>query len=166
VKIVTEGTSRIVFVFDDFVVKFPWLPVFRLIKIMLRENKSGTLNQRIKQKWTHPAIVCYLLMVFYILMSNRREYLFYKRYKKQSFLMPTKGFLFGHIIIQPRGEVLSWRMRCWQETYKKIIRLEIKNKDCEKPENFSLVKNKVVIHDYGNIDTQNFLISTKFLTPE
>ncbi len=161
-KVVTEGTSRIVFVFEDFVVKLPWLNIVRAIKSLFNDTKSGVLNNKIKSKVKYPTLIAWLIIPIHVLCSNLREYAFYKKYKHEKVLMPTKAFLFGNIIIQPRGAVLSKRMERWKKFYRKIKETGVVDKDLENPRNFSIFMGKIVMHDYGNYETQHFLVNQGF----
>jgi len=157
-KIVTEGISRLVFVFSDFVIKVPWINLRLQISTFLRHKRAGTLADKIREKKSDPSRPLSLLRLpFHVLGSNRREYLFYQKHRKEILLMPTKGFFFGHILVQPRGQVLSKRMRRWKRIYRRVKSLGVNQGDLINPRNFSLIMGRVVLHDFGNIHSQDVL---------
>jgi hypothetical protein len=158
-KIVTEGVSRLVFVFSDFVVKIPWLNIVKLVISALKHRRNGTLPDKFLRyrSDSQSTLLLVLMLPFRILASNRLEYLFYQKHRHDKCLMPTKGLLWGYIIIQPRGEVLSGRMRRWKRICRRIKSLGIKQGDLINPRNFSLLSGEVVLHDFGNIQSQDVM---------
>lgn len=161
-KVSTEGASRLVFIFSDFVVKVPWINLTRLIQRILKHRREGTLTTKIRQRSDPSRPITILMIPLRILWSNRREYLFYQEHKRENILMPTKGFFFGHILVQPRGEVLSRRMRRWKRICNRIKALKINQGDLINPRNFSIIMGRVVLHDFGFQESQEVLMTVGF----
>lgn len=161
-KIITEGMSRIVFVFKDTVVKIPWINFFKMIRCFLLHKKGGSLNEKAKRFHSNKvlAIFCYL---FYTLSANRREYLYFKKHlDEKSLLRVSKGFMFGYIIIQPKGDVLNRTNPRWKTLLSKLMKMGINNIDLLTPSNFCIFNGEIKLLDYGSDTTQEVLNTLGF----
>ncbi len=161
-KIVTQGLSRLVFIYRDSAIKIPWINFFLLIKCFLKYKDEGIFDEK-ANRYGENKILAIPRYIFYILSSNRREYLYFKKHKDEEALLPiTKAYLFGYIIIQPKGNVLNSSNPRWGKFLKKIIKRGIKNVDFFKPENFCEFNGLIKMLDYGSDQTQEILDSHGF----
>ncbi len=156
-KIITQGLSRLVFIHGDYAIKIPWINFVLLIKCFLKYKDEGIFNEK-ANRYGKNKILSIPFYIFHILSSNRREYLYFKKHQEEETLLPViKAFLFGYIIIQPRGNVFNSSNPRWVKFLKKIIKREIKSIDFLKPENFCEFNGLIKMLDYGNDQTQEIL---------
>ena len=135
-KIVTQGLSRIVFIYGDYSIKIPWIIFVILIKCFSKYKNTNKINERIN-RYGKNKILAIFRYIFCILSSNRREYLYFKEHKNEESLLPViKIFLFGYIIVQPKGDVFNHSNPRWIKFLKKIIKRGVNDIDFLKPENF------------------------------
>ena len=161
-KIVTSGMSRIVFIYKDTVIKFPWINFLKMIRCFLKYKKQGIFDQKAKN-FHRNKILAVFVYFFTIITANRREYLYYKKYSKEETLLPvTKAFLFGFVIVQPRGEVLNGKEQRWKALSKKLKGIDDTNFDLQDPGNFCVFGGRVRLLDYANPSTQKVLNSAGF----
>ncbi len=161
-KIITTGTSRIVLVYKDIAIKFPWINFFKLYRDFCRARKNGTVSKKIGRHHKNKviAVIKYFL---HLLTANRREYLYYKNNPTEESLLPViKSFMFGYIIIQPKGEVLSAVNPRWEKCRQKLQNKGIDDFDLLEPMNFCIFKGKVTLLDYASVVTQSALNSCGF----
>ena len=156
-KIVTEGLSRIVFVFDNTVIKIPWINFFKMIKCFIKYKKDGIFNKKSKRFHSNKILGIFYYL-FYIISSNRREYLYFKKHPKEKSLLPIlKSFMFGYIIIQPRGDVLNSTNPRWNVFLLKLTKMKIDNIDLLTSSNFCIFNGSIKLLDYGSDLTKNAL---------
>ncbi len=156
-KIVTQGLSRLVFIHGDYAIKIPWINFVKLIECFLRYEKEGVFNKKAK-RYGENRILALFNYIYYILSSNRREYLYYKKHQNEKHLVPIiRAFLFGLIIIQPKGKVLSHSHIRWKNLLGKITEKGIKHVDLVKPENFCEFNDDIRLLDYAGTETQYML---------
>lgn len=156
-KIITQGRSRLVFIYEDYAIKIPWINLFLFIKCFIEYKKEGILNEK-ANRYGKNKILAIPIYLFHVLSSNRREYLYYIKHKDEEVLLPIiKSFLFGYIIIQPKGNVFNSCNLRWKKFLKKLIKKGIKHIDLVKPENFCEFNGFIRILDYGNDQTQEIL---------
>lgn len=156
-KIITQGLSRLVFICGDYAVKIPWINFILLVKIFLKYRNEGIFNEK-ANRYGKNKIVTIPIYILHILSSNRREYLYFKKNKNEESLLPViKSFLFGYIIIQPRGNVFSHSNPRWIKFVKIIIKRGVKEIDLIKPENFCEFNGLIMLLDYGGDRTQEIL---------
>ena len=156
-KIVTQGLSRLVFIYGDYAIEIPWINFVLLIKCFLKYKDEGIFNEK-ASRYGKNKIFAVPRYLFHIISSNRREYLYFKKHKNEDSLLPViKAFLFGYIIIQPKGNVFNSSNPRWIKFLKKIIKRGIKQIDFIKPENFCVFNGSIKMLDYGNDQTQEIL---------
>lgn len=156
-KIVTQGLSRLVFIYGDYAIKIPWINFILLFKYFSHYKNEGIFNTKVKQ-YGDNKILAIPRYIFYILSSNRREYLYFKKNKDKECLLPIiKSFLFGYIIIQPKGNVFNSHNPRWANFLKKIILRDVSSIDLIKPENFCEFNNSIKLLDYAGNQTQYIL---------
>jgi hypothetical protein len=156
-KIITQGLSRLVFIYGDYAIKIPWINFVLLIRCFSKYKDGGIFNEKIN-RYGKNKLLAVLRCIFHVLSSNRREYLYFKKHKNEETLLPIiKAFLFGYIIIQPKGNVFSASNPRWIKFLKKIIKKGIKEIDFLKPENFCEFNGLIKMLDYGNNQTQEIL---------
>ncbi|MDD3662535.1 MAG: hypothetical protein PHT84_01580 [Candidatus Pacebacteria bacterium] len=156
-KIITQGLSRLVFIYGDYAIKIPWINFVLLIKCFLKYKNEGIFEKKASRYGNNKimAIPCY---IGHILSSNRREYLYFKKHQNEEALLPViKTFLFGFIIIQPKGNVFTSSNPRWLKFLKKNTSRGITDVDLTKPENFCEFNGLVRLLDYGNDQTQEIL---------
>ena len=156
-KIITQGLSRLVFIYGDYAIKVPWINFVILIKCFLKYKNEGIFNEK-TNLYGKNKILAIPHYIFYVLSSNRREYLYFKKHKNEETLLPIiKAFMFGCIIIQPKGNVLTPSNPRWIKFLKKIIKRGVNNVDLIKPENFCEFNGLIKMLDYGSNQTQEIL---------
>jgi|GEM_PF-2317575 len=156
-KIITQGLSRLVFIYGDYAIKIPWINFVLLIKCFLKYKEEGAFRDK-ANRYGKNKLLAIPRYLFHVLSSNRREYLYFKKHKNEEVLLPIiKVFLFGYIIIQPKGNVFSPSNPRWIKFLKKIIKKRIKQIDFLKPENFCEFNGLIKMLDYGNDQTQEIL---------
>lgn len=161
VKIVTEGMSRIVFIYKDIAIKFPWINVSKIVRGFLKHRKQGTFDIKIR-RFHKNKVLAALIYVYYTLTANRREYLYSKKHSKEETLIPiAKVFFFGLIVIQPRVEVLNGSEQEWKVLSEKLERANA-NADLLNPRNFCVLSGRIRLIDYAYPVTQRFLDSVGF----
>lgn len=165
-KINTNGLSRLVFVFENHVVKVPWVNLLLLFNIYLSHKKKGLVDGRL-QRYHKNKIIAFIIVLFNCFVSalsaNRREYLYYKKYKNELSLLPIRGYLMGNIIIQPRAEVCKETDPRWKNFLSKLREREIDERaDLSKAMNFCVYNNQIRLLDYGNIIAQELLSTRGF----
>jgi len=115
-----NGDTRLVFVFDKYVVKVPRM-------FSKPNNKFYGKVISFLNGWT----------------ANRNEYIWHKS-NLYGYLCPIKySFLFSLIIIMPKAEPLS------EYIYKNIRKRKFGGYE-HKQDSYGLLNNKIVIVDYGN----------------
>jgi hypothetical protein len=158
-KIITNGLSRIVFIFGDYAVKIPWINLYKLIKVLIKNKEEGNFEKKASQ-YGKNRIISIFTYFLYVILANRREYLFYLEHKNEKNIVPIiKIFLWGLIIVQPKANKLS---ELEIKKLKKIKKMGIEDTDLLDPENFGNLKGKVVLLDYASKITQKILILYKF----
>lgn len=160
-KIVTQGLSRLVFICGNYAIKIPWVNFVALTRVLIKSTKEKTFNEKRNRfgKSVTSSIVRY---IFYILSSNRREFLFFKENKDKECLLPIiKTFFYGYIVIQPRGRVLKGTDSKWKKLLKKVEG-KVNNIDLLKPENFCEFNGKIRLLDYASTTTQYELTKINF----
>ena len=156
-KIITQGLSRLVFIYGDYAIKIPWINFVILIKCFLKYKNEGIFNEKASH-YGKNKILAIPRYIFYILSSNRREYVYFEKHKNEETLLPIiKVFLFGYIIVQPKGNVFKSSNPRWIKFLKKIIKRGINNVDLIKPENFCEFNGFIKLLDYAAEDTQEIL---------
>jgi hypothetical protein len=154
VKISTEGSTRVVFIFDKLVVKLPWINFSRLFKSFLKQKKERVANERVQQFHQNKLLAPFVFL-FNIVLANRRECVYFKRHSKVGFLLPTTGFLFGLIVIQPRGYVLD--ESTWKRIHERLKTYQGVDSCLLKSENYCTWNGKVYLLDFGSHLTQKSL---------
>ena len=156
-KIITTGLSRLVIIHKDNAIKIPWLNILAIVKSYRRNKREGKLGEKINRFGGNKVLVIYNY-ILYVLNSNRREYLYYTKNKDKEYLLPIKKtFLFGHILIQPKGNVLREQNQNWKKIVKKIKRACIDHIDLLKPDNFCVSNGRIKLLDYANKETQKII---------
>ena len=165
-KINTNGLSRLVFVFENHVVKVPWVNLFLLFKIYLSHKNKGLIDKKL-QRYHENKIIASVIVLFNCfvncLYSNRREYLYYQKYKNELSLLPIEGYLMGNIIVQPKAEVCRETDLRWKNFLLKIKERDIDERaDLSKAINFCVYNNEIKLLDYGNKMAQEVLSTRGF----
>jgi hypothetical protein len=133
-----------------------------LFKCFLKYKKEKTTKEKIN-RFHHNMAIAILKVLCHILSANRREYLYFKKHPREKSLLPiTKAFLFGYIIIQPRGDVLNEISPKWKKLLTKLTKKGVNNIDLLTPENFCIFSNEIKLLDYGSDLTQQELDSLGF----
>jgi len=165
-KINTNGLSRLVFIFENHVVKVPWLNLFLLFKIYLSNKNKGLVGKKLGRYHENKVFALAILLFKCLvdsLSSNRREYLYYKKYKNEESLLPIKGYLMGNIIVQPRAEVCKETDLRWKNFLSKLRERDIDDRaDLSKAMNFCVYNNSIKLLDYGNRIAQEVLSTRGF----
>lgn len=165
-KINTDGLSRLVFIFENHVVKVPWVNLFLLFNIYLSHKKKGLVDGRL-QRYHNNKIIAFTIILFNCFVSalsaNRREFLYYKKHKNEPSLLPIKGYLMGNIIVQPRAEVCKENDLRWKNFLSKMREREIDERaDLTKAMNFCIYNNQIKLLDYANKVAQEVLSARGF----
>jgi hypothetical protein len=156
-KIITQGLSRLVFIYGDYAIKISWINIPRMILCLLQDKKDGVFNEKAK-RFGKNKILAIPNYLFHILSSNRREYLYFKKHKDEEVLLPiVKAFLFVYIIIQPKGNVFNSSNPRWIQFVNKIIQRGMNHVDFLKPENYCEFNGLIKMLDHGNDQTQKVL---------
>jgi len=147
-KIVTNGLSRIVFLYKDKAIKVTWINFPKLIKVF--KNRKRNVDKNI--------FIDIFKIIWRILLANRREYLYFKKHSNEKFLLPiNKVFLFGFITVQPKAEVCHLLDLKWQQLLQKFRKEKIHDSDLLTPENFCTHNGILKLLDYGSKRTQEEL---------
>lgn len=142
------GSTRCVFVFKDFVIKFPRLRVYLFFVRLFKHTKEKNVVNKIKQ---HRIGIAYLFNFFTQgVKANFREYRYSKKHPKDPEIIPVQGLFYGLILIQPRGQEFLESRRKWKRRLKRLKKLGVTDPDMLVSHNYSLWFEKLRLHDYGN----------------
>lgn len=163
-RIVTTGMSRIVFVFKDVAVKFPWINFIVVLRSYFKHKKNGVAKAKLT-RFHKNKMVAAVILLGYIFCSNRREYLYWKRHPDDNFIHPVlKSYLYGFIIVQQRAAVCNASQPQWKKFVSNIQKIGVDNIGLLQPENFGILQGELKLLDYGSDLTQNVLQSAPFKT--
>lgn len=156
-KIVTQGLSRLVLVFEDFVVKLPWINPIKLCRAAKKCKTGGSRNGK-RYRFHNNFFLACIIAPFHILSANRREYKYYRKNSHERNILPiTKAYFFGFILVQPKAEVLGINNIRWKKLFKKLLSFGINDVDLLTPENYGIFYGELKLLDYGNDLTQGVL---------
>lgn len=146
---VSQGRTRTVLIFENFVVKLPRIYLWRAIKVLWYAVTNGVLL-----KYLQYDIDTYCSPrrhIFKGIWENWQEFCLYRR-SRLSILVPTWFSLFGIVNIQKKVEMTTineltlWCQLC-EMTNNEVW---ADNHTFANPNNFSDVAGKLMIVDYGN----------------
>lgn len=161
-----KGSNRVVFVFPSLgiAIKFPFIHLFETIYTVIKH----IIHLRFSHIWVEAFIsadneVCwgYRRALFYGIIVNWREFLFFRR-ERSSFLLPTYFSFFGLFNVQKAGEsCLISGMDLWLQFLEFTERGVLEaGHHFQNPENFCINNGELKILDYGDKNTQ--LVVTKY----
>lgn len=149
------GTTRIVFVFTNFVVKMPLIPAFYFFQSLFRNLKNGTVQKRVDYHNIGPGFMVRFFLRGFI--ANYLEWKYCIRNRNDKRIIPVYGLFYGLIIIQPKGHNFLTSGVRWKRKLKRLIFLGVKDEDLLVAHNYSLWKGEILLHDYGSKRTQEEL---------
>ena len=145
-----KGTTRIIIIFKNFVVKLPIIHFRRAIRSIWVNFRRGYLLECLS--WDIYALFSPRRLLFRGILENWREFCYYFR-SRSPFLVPTYFSLFGIINFQKRGEKTKNEYEnLWHQLYY-ITNGEIRvdSHTFENSDNFCDEDGNLMIVDYGNI---------------
>lgn len=152
--VIKHGSTRVVWIFPNFAVKFPKTEVKKLCKIIwkFRNNRSWLKLIFTAKGRQFPFTVNWFLMKGFL--DNWSEYMFYLRNKKSPFIFPTYFSFFGIFNITPIGKELQT-----EPTF--FLGSTFNNKDKHhfaKSNNFCTYQGRTCMWDYGDSLTQSVIL--------
>jgi hypothetical protein len=161
--VVKYGTSRIVWIFPKFAVKFPKMDIKKLCKLIWGNRKSWTWVKIFltSKSDSFPVTLPHIVKV---LLENWSEYIFFLKNRNLPFLFPTHFSFFGFFNITPIGENLLEEFHDpfinKKNPYVGFINVIFLQKDLHhfyNYENFCRYKGRICIRDYGSTITQEII---------
>lgn len=151
---VRYGTTRVVWVFPWFAVKFPKVEIKKLCKIIWKLRKKPFWLKIIffQKSDQYPFTVHYFLTKGFL--NNWSEFVFYQRNKKSPFIFPTYFSFFGIFNITPIGEELKKQPSFFRtSTFKNMDRHHF-----VKASSFCTYQGRTCMWDYGDPLTQSVIL--------
>lgn len=151
---IKKGGTRIIFVFHKYVIKIPrikWILIFKIIiKHLFSKDPFGIVEDHSHKLFF--VVKSYILVGFF---ANMRESKYSKNNKTENDpLLKAKSLFFGFIEIQEKGQSLySKNNPKWKKLKTMFRKNKIRDYDSLSHTNFSLVNNKIYMHDYGGPTT-------------
>ncbi len=147
------GGTRVVLVLPYFVIKIPrirpLLGLWRLGKRLFKKELVARLKELEQPR--QKILKRYFLEGF---IANRQELAYYKAHRNSPGISPVYMACFGLIEIQRRGRAITAENSQWKKLLSLFKRNEFDEKtDLLRFQNFSILKGKIRIHDYGNEHT-------------
>jgi hypothetical protein len=150
---IKKGGTRIVMVFEKFVIKIPRIKIFMILGLVVKHLLHKKLNENVEGH-NHKlgfVVISYLLVGF---MANAREYILSKKIKQDdSRLLRVKWSIYGLLEVQEKGEALYKNHPKWKAVKQLMRKAKIKDYDALTWKNYSLHNNQVCLHDYGGQTT-------------
>jgi len=154
------GTSRLVFLVGEKAIKVAiFRPLRTLYRIITFPFTGKSNRKRFHKKYGNIfciAIIKYAIFGFY---ANKIEYKFYIEHKDDPRIVPTiKMYAFGLVVIQMRGLDVSPETFQTRNPFKNIPNLDYQEVNIHYQ--FCEIDNKILLADYGHIETCKFLQET------
>ncbi len=149
---ITSGGTRIVLVCSSFVIKIPRFKILRAIRQLFVHTTNKQVKKRL-QKFDENVIRAGLKYIFAGLIANRLECYYSKKHPTSKSIMPVRGYLYGLIVVQPRGEVLPKNHPRWIKTMLFLHKNGFKETESSEAFNFCLFKGTMRLLDYGKLTT-------------
>jgi hypothetical protein len=145
------GSTRAVFIFNSFVLKFPIVRLHLALRQFWHLLRDGGLREH-WQRWTSRNMGTLPFILFSSTIINWQEYCFWHT-TKMPILAPTYFSFFGLFNIQQRVKPVEQ-----EEYYGRLDSAEIKSADCRgtalhefmSEENFGWLEDRLVMVDYGS----------------
>ncbi len=147
------GTTRFVFLIGNTAYKWPIIPIFLFLKRLHKHTMKGDVNETIN-KHGSSFVFRYLLRGF---TSNYLEYKYSKENPRKEDIIPST-LIWGFIIKQPRGHRFSIHQQGWKNILCKLAEKEIKDPELLNEKNYSVYRDRIRLHDYGNPGTADNLL--------
>jgi hypothetical protein len=152
--VVKHGSTRVVWIFPKFAVKFTKVEMKKLCKIIWKFRKNKQMLKIIfkSKSPSFPWTLYYFLTKGFL--DNWGEYMFYLRNKKSPFIFPTYFSLFGIFNITPIGKEL-------EKNPLFFLGSTFKNEDKHhfaKSTNFCIYQGRTCMWDYGDSLTQSVIL--------
>ncbi|MFA6325176.1 MAG: hypothetical protein WCX46_03040 [Candidatus Paceibacterota bacterium] len=151
------GSTRVVLIFSNFVIKIPRVRVLRLFTRVIETNQNGSLKRKSRlysKKNLFIAVARYLLEG---IKANRKEYFYFKKNKNNKELLPATLLVFGIIEIQKRGNVLKETSFLWKRIFVLLRRRSLHTISSFKACNFCIFQERLKILDYADEETIELL---------
>jgi len=147
------GSTRIVLIFSEFVIKLPRVRVIRLLTRAIETKQDGSLkikSKRYSKKNIFIAVARYLLEG---VKANRKEYFYFQNNKNKMELIPSTLLILGIIEIQNTGDVLEENSFLWRRIFILLKRSNLHNIPSLKACNFCIFNKRINILDYADDET-------------
>lgn len=154
--LIKSGRTRVVFIFDNIVIKVPRIPLVSFFSQLLKHSKENTLQHKINTlRIDHLFILRYFLMGFF---ANRTEYRYSKKNPLKKGIIPINTMILGCILIQPTGIAIDESDKRWKRFHRRLMKKNIPQEaDVHRSHNYSRWKNRICLHDYGSPFTTRYL---------
>ncbi len=148
---ISFGSSRIVFIFSHSAIKIPRIRILYPLRRFLEHRKNKRVGIELEKFGPNivMATLNYFLVGFY---ANRIEIL-YSKNNSSAGINPTKGILWGAIVIQSKGEVVMESDVRWIKIQQMIQKRGIAEHDTGRSCNFCIIGNRIRMVDYGRKET-------------
>lgn len=148
------GGTRVVFIFKNYVIKIPRLNILRSILRLIYHIFKWQAIDKIKNFDPNKNIIKGgLKYILYGVYSNKLEYYFSKKNKKDDRIVHVYGLLYYFILIQKRVEEISEDDERWKSFVDIYLKKGVKDVDMLVTRNFGFLKDKIKLIDYGREET-------------
>ena len=154
------GTTRIVFLVGNKAVKVARIrPIRFLFRAISFPFTSKNNHQRFYKKYGQTFLSSVVRYIFFGFYANSLEYKFYKNHKDDKRIVPTvKKFAWGFIAIQVGGLDVSLETFEHSNPFKNTPNQRYQ--EVYHPKQFCEINHKILLADYGHIETCKLLIKT------
>lgn len=147
------GGTRIVLVFQNFVVKIPRINLFiRPAKRVIYHLARNQVKEKLKN-YDQNLIKAGIKYVFAGMYANKIEYYYSRQHKENNEIVHVRGVLYYLILIQKRVETIKEDDKKWKAFIELSLKRGIKDTDLLVARNFGLYENKIKLIDYGREET-------------
>ncbi len=145
---IKTGTTRIVFIFENFVIKIPLIPIGYFFLSLLKHLARGSVQQKIDDLGiNHTFLFKFFLAGF---RANCIEWQYSRQNPSHEDIIPVHSMFYGLIIVQPKGHNFLTSGKRWKRKLKKLVLSGVTDHDMLVPHNYSSFKGKIRLHDYGS----------------
>ena len=145
------GSTRIVFIFSNIVIKLPRLRVLYPLRRFREHRQNGQVTEKLK-KFGPTVFTAGLNYFFAGIIANRLEYRYSKNTPSEG-IVPINILLWGIIVIQQKGEAVSASSGQWEKFERILRRRGIPEHDTVRSCNFCIFGDRLRMVDYGNQET-------------
>lgn len=149
---IRSGTTRVVIILDNFVIKFPKVPIIEFFVRLIKHSRDNNVKNKIEQ---HNINFVYIMRYFLKgFIASFIEWRYSKENPDKEGIIPIYfAFMFGLVLIQPRGEVFPENNRKYRKVIKDAFKKKLTDTDMFYRHNYSLWRGKICLHDYGSMLT-------------